>query len=135
MVLGQAELCSRKMTFPEEKCTLLQRDTVFRGGGGAHGRKQQEITVKGRKEVAGLPAEETLRILSSLILGPSPDLLCFFGKRQGKPPKKQGFFIVAEPLKSLGKKGKTRKKARNSLERQKARKSKKARKRRLGSLR
>ena len=65
---------------------------------------------------------------------PIPDLLflVFFWKWQGKPPKKQGFFIVAEPLKSLGKKGKTRKKARNSLERKKARKSKKARKRRLG---
>ena len=40
--------------------------------------------------------------------------------------------MLAEPLKSLGKKGKTLKIARNSLKRKKARKSKKARKRRLG---
>ena len=59
---------------------------------------------------------------------------CLFGKRQGKPPKRQGFLMLAEPLKSLGKKGKTLKIARNSLKRKKARKSKKARKRRLGLL-
>ena len=41
-------------------------------------------------------------------------LSLFFGKRQGKPPKKQGFFIPTEPLKSLEKKGKTLKKTRNS---------------------
>ena len=66
--------------------------------------------------------------------GPFPDLLflAFFGKRQGKAPKKQGFFVLAEPLKSLRKKGKTHKKTRNSLERKKARKSKNARKRRSG---
>ena len=40
--------------------------------------------------------------------------------------------MLAEPLKSLGKKGKTLKIARNSSKRKKARKSKKARKRRLG---
>ena len=40
--------------------------------------------------------------------------------------------MLAKPLKSLGKKGKTLKIARNSLKRKKARKSKKARKRRLG---
>ena len=61
-----------------------------------------------------------------------PDLLCLFGKQQGKPPKGQGFLLLAEPPKSLGKKGKTLKIARNSLGRQKARKTKKTRKRRLG---
>ena len=40
--------------------------------------------------------------------------------------------MLAEPLKSLGKKGKKLKIARNSLKRKKARKSKTARKRRLG---
>ena len=45
---------------------------------------------------------------------PCPSFPCFFGKRQGKPPKKQGFFIPTEPLKSLEKKGKTPKKPRNS---------------------
>ena len=66
--------------------------------------------------------------------GNIPDLLfpCLFGKRQGKPPKGQGFLWLAEPLKSLEKKGKTLKIARNSLKRKKARKTKKARKRRLG---
>ena len=37
-----------------------------------------------------------------------------FWKLQGKPPKRQGFFIPAKPLKSLEKKGKTLKKTRNS---------------------
>ena len=32
---------------------------------------------------------------------PCPSFPCFFGKRQGKPPKKQGFSIPTEPLKSL----------------------------------
>ena len=41
--------------------------------------------------------------------------------------------MLAELLKSLGKKGKTLKIARNSLKRKEARKSKKARKRRLGN--
>ena len=50
----------------------------------------------------------------------------------GKPPKTQGFFYPQQTLKSLGKKGKTLKKARNSLERKKARNYKKARKGRSG---
>ena len=57
---------------------------------------------------------------------------CRFRKRQGKPPKRQGILLLAEPLKSLGKKGKKLKIARNSLKRKKARKSKKAGKGRLG---
>ena len=40
--------------------------------------------------------------------------LVFFGKRQGKPPKNQGSFVLAEPLKSLEKKGKALKKTRKS---------------------
>ena len=32
--------------------------------------------------------------------------LAFFGKRQGRPPKKQGFLIPAEPPKRSGKEGK-----------------------------
>ena len=51
-----------------------------------------------------------------------------------KPRNRQGFLLLAEPLKTLGKKGKTLKIARNSLKRKKARKTKKARKRRLGKL-
>ena len=57
---------------------------------------------------------------------------CFFGKSKENHPKKQGFFLGAEPLKSLGKKGKTLKKARKFLATKKARKSKKARKGRSG---
>ena len=41
-------------------------------------------------------------------------LSLFFGKGQGKPPKKQGFFKATEPLKSLEKKRKTVKKTRKS---------------------
>ena len=38
----------------------------------------------------------------------SPNLSPIFGgKRQGKPPKKQGLLITAEPRKIMGKKGKT----------------------------
>ena len=50
-------------------------------------------------------------------------------------PKKQGFFHHGEPLKSLGKKGKTLKKARKFLATKTARKSKKARKGRSGNRR
>ena len=56
---------------------------------------------------------------------PCPSFPCFFGKTRGKPPKKQGFFIPTEPLKSLEKKGKTLKKTRNSSQGKKTRKSKK----------
>ena len=69
-----------------------------------------------------------------LWLKPWSSFPCLFGKRQGKPPRKQGFLMLAEPLKSLRMKGKPLKIARNSLKRKKARKSKKARKRRLGRL-
>ena len=54
--------------------------------------------------------------------------------RKPSKKKKQGFFILSEPLKSLRRKGKTLKKARNSLERKKARNSQKARKGRSGCL-
>ena len=56
---------------------------------------------------------------------PCPSFPCFFGKRQGKPPKKQGFFIPTEPLISLEKKGKTLEKTRNSSQGEKTRNSKK----------
>ena len=42
--------------------------------------------------------------------------LLFWETARKTTKKKQGFFILSEPLKSLEKKGKTRKKARNSLE-------------------
>ena len=42
---------------------------------------------------------------------PCPSFPCFFGKRQGKPPKKnKDIFIPTKPQKSLEKKGKTLKK-------------------------
>ena len=46
-------------------------------------------------------------------------LSLFFWKWKGKPPKKQGFFIPTEPLKSLEKKGKTLKKNKEFLARRK----------------
>ena len=48
-----------------------------------------------------------------------PSFPCCFGKRQGKPPKKQGFFIPTEPLKSLQKKGKNAQKNKEILARKK----------------
>ena len=48
---------------------------------------------------------------------PCPSLPCFVGKRQGKPPKKQGFFIPTEPPKSLERKGKTLKKKKQGIPR------------------
>ena len=65
---------------------------------------------------------------------PCPSFPCFLGKSQGKPPKKQGFFIPTEPLKSLEKKGKTLEKTRKSSQGEKTRKSKKTRKGRTGKV-
>ena len=58
--------------------------------------------------------------------------LSLFFWKQGKPPKKQGFFIPTEPLKSLEKKGKTLKKTRNSSQGEKTRNPQKTRKGRTG---
>ena len=74
------------------------------------------------------------RLCFALVLRPCPSFPCFFGKRQGKPQKKQGFFRPAEPLKSLEKKGKTLEKTRNSSPAKKTRNSKKARKGRTGEV-
>ena len=54
-----------------------------------------------------------------------PFLDFFLEKRQGKPPKKQGFFIPTEHPKSLEKKGKMLKKTRSSSQGKKTRNSKK----------
>ena len=57
-----------------------------------------------------------------------PDLLFLaFSKTARKTHQKAGFLLLAKPRKSLGKKGKTLKIARNSLKRKKARKTKQAR--------
>ena len=59
--------------------------------------------------------------------------LLFWKKTRKTHPKKQGFLLYAEPLKSLGKKGKTLKKTKQiPCNEKKARKSKKARKGRSG---
>ena len=50
---------------------------------------------------------------------PCPSFPCFLGKRQGKPPKKQGFFIPTEPLKIPGKEGKNARKNKEILARRK----------------
>ena len=61
-----------------------------------------------------------------------PFLVFFLGRRQGKPPKKQGSFIPTEALKSLEKKGKKPQKTRNSSQGEKTRNSRKTRKGRTG---
>ena len=60
--------------------------------------------------------------------------LVFLEKGTENPPKKQGFFIPTEPLKSLEKKGKTLEKTRNSSQGKKTRNSKKTRKGRTGQI-
>ena len=50
---------------------------------------------------------------------PYPSFPCFFGKRRGKPPKKQGFFIPTETLKSQEKKRKNAQKNKEILTREK----------------
>ena len=50
---------------------------------------------------------------------PDPPTLAFFGKSKGNRPKKARVFLFAEPLKSLEKKGKTHKKAREIGKRKK----------------
>ena len=62
---------------------------------------------------------------------PCPSSPCFFGKRQGKPPKKQGFFIPTEPLNPWKRREKRSKKTRNSSQGEKTRNSKKTRKDRV----
>ena len=52
--------------------------------------------------------------LSTIATTPCPSFPCFLRNRQRKPPKKQGFFIPTEPLKSLEKKGKKLEKTRKS---------------------
>ena len=60
---------------------------------------------------------------------PDPPTLAFFGgKKARETPKEARVFLVAEPLKSLKKEGKTHKKARKiGKQKKKARKTKKAR--------
>ena len=57
--------------------------------------------------------------------------LQFWKTARKNTPKRQGFLLPAEPLKSLGKKGKTLKIARNSLKRKKARKTKKGKEKKI----
>ena len=77
-------------------------------------------------------ALESSRKPEDSVVGPVLPFLVFFGKRQGKPPKKQGFLIPTEPLKSLEKERKTLKKTRNSSQGKNTRNSQKARKGRTG---
>ena len=53
-------------------------------------------------------------MLAITITFPLLPFLVFFGTWHGKPPKKQGSSIPAEPVKSLEKKGKRLRKTRNS---------------------
>ena len=49
--------------------------------------------------------------LYDVVRNPDLPFLAFFGK----PPENQGFFIPSEPLKCLGKKGKTKKKKKQGI--------------------
>ena len=64
---------------------------------------------------------------------PHPDLpfLAFLGKARKNHPKKQGFFLSSEPLKSLGKKGKTLKKARKFFANEKNKEIEKSKERKI----
>ena len=96
------------------------------------GRRSKELweqCVEETKYLMGIGHEVWHTLAASIALS---FLSLLFGKRQGKPPKKQGFFIPTESQKSLEKKGNTLKKTRNSSQAKKARNSKKARKGRTG---
>ena len=58
-------------------------------------------------------------------------LSLFFGNRQGEPPKKQGLFILSEPLKSLGKKGKTAEKSKEFLGKEKSKEFQESKERKI----
>ena len=66
-----------------------------------------------------------------------PDLrfLAFFGKQLGKPPKKQGFLLLAEPLKSLGKKGKNAQNRKEFLEKEKGKENQKGKEKEIRAYR
>ena len=56
---------------------------------------------------------------------------CLFGKQQGKPRKKQGFLLPAEPLKSLGKKGKNSQNRKEFLEKEGGKKNQKSKEKKI----
>ena len=75
-------------------------------------------------------SQKSLQFRRAKVQNPDLLFLAFLENSKENYQKRQGFLLPAEPLKSLGKKGKTIKVARNSLKRRKARQTKKARKRR-----
>ena len=84
------------------------------GKEGKNGQKSKEILAKEEKKTRNLKKTRKGRTGKSVSSGGR-------GKRSGKPPKKQGFFIPTEHPKSLEKKGKTVKKARKSSQKRRKR--------------
>ena len=62
---------------------------------------------------------------------PRSSFPCRFRKRQGKPPKRQGILLLAEPLKSLGKKGKKAQNRKEFLEKEKGKEIQKGKERKI----
>ena len=81
---------------------------------------------------ASCPEASLSRTLKSAFFS-FPDLLFLAFLENGKenPPKKQGFFIVAGPLKSLGKNGKTRKKNKEFLGKEKSKEIQKSKEKKI----
>ena len=72
-----------------------------------------KMTAKFRPRSA--PPKKKFIVLCFSVYFPALSFLSFaFLKRQGKPPKKRGYFITTEPPKSLEKKGKQSKKRKPS---------------------
>ena len=87
-------------------------------------REPYDFPCDGKKNTSDCDAIRDIfrKIASPLTLQP-----LLFWKKQGKPTKKARVFLFAEPLESLGKKGKTHQKSKEHRKTKKVRKSKKAR--------
>ena len=111
---GLSQSCSRR-----PHCRIIERGVP-------------QAYVRARASSATLCSVHVLRVFLCIDQKPCPSFPCFLGNRQRKPPKKQGFFIPTEPLKSLEKKGKTLEETRKTSQGEKTRKFKKTRKGRTG---
>ena len=146
-LLRFADLFPKDPLFPTENLENLRSGNVLRVLGGQVSRQATRCTPS---RGAGIPWPWAFsaRLLSKIQPGnlmgrhltpwhetnTYPDLpfLVFLENGKENHQKKPGFSILCGPLKSLGRKGKTLKKARNSLQNKKARNSKKTRKGRSG---
>ena len=90
---------------------LASRDVIISGQ--TCGSKLQRVFTFG--DACWLPKLSQYPVAVFYCSGTLIFLSLLFWKKQGKPPKKARTSLHAEPLKSLGKKGKTLKKARKFL--------------------